>query len=133
MESFLVARIGNTKIALNIKNIHFVIRNNGIVKVPDMPDGIDGIISFRDKVIPILSNKKKLNVENDSNEKKRIVLCEVEKNLFFGINVDEYLEIIKVEKKQTKKLTLKVKNEVIPVVELKKIVSEEEIEVAKRI
>ncbi len=133
MESFLVARIGNTKIALNIKNIHFVIRNNGIVKVPDMPDGIDGIISFRDKVIPILSNKKKLNVENDGNEKKRIVLCEVEKNLFFGINVDEYLEIIKVEKKQTKKLTLKVKNEVIPVVELKKIVSEEEIEVAKRI
>ncbi len=133
MESFLIARIGDKKIAISIKFIHFVIRNNGIVDVPDMPDWMEGVITFRDKVIPVLNNEKKLKIKNDTSEKKRIVLCEVEKDLFFGLNIDEYLEIKKFDKKDIKKLTLKAGEEVIPIVNLKKIITEEEIELAKKI
>ena len=133
MESFLIARIGDKKIAISIKFIHFVIRNNGIVDVPDMPDWMKGVITFRDKVIPVLNNEKKLKIKNDTSEKKRIVLCEVEKDLFFGLNIDEYLEIKKFDKKDIKKLTLKAGEEVIPIVNLEKIITEEEIELAKKI
>lgn len=133
MESFLIARIGNKKIAISIKFIHFVIRNNGVVEVPDMPDWMKGVITFRDKIIPVLNNEKKLKMKNDTNEKKRIVLCEIEKNLFFGLNIDEYLDIKKFDKKDIKKLTVKAGEEVIPIVNFKKILTEEEIELAKKI
>lgn len=133
MESFLIARIGNKKIAISIKFIHFVIRNNGVVEVPDMPDWMEGVITFRDKIIPVLNNEKKLKMKNDTNEKKRIVLCEIEKNLFFGLNIDEYLDIKKFDKKDIKKLTVKAGEEVIPIVNFKKILTEEEIELAKKI
>ncbi|BBB33668.1 purine-binding chemotaxis protein CheW [Thermotomaculum hydrothermale] len=128
-----MARIGKTKIAIDVKQIHFVIRNNGIVPFPDMPEWMEGIISFRDKVIPIVNNKRKFEFENDNTEKKRIVLCEIKDKVLFGLNIDQYLDIIKVEDKQVKKMTLKKGEEVIPIIDLKKLITEEEIEFAKRI
>ncbi len=133
MEYFLLARIGKIRIAINIKNIHFVIRNNGIVYLPDTPESIEGIISFRDKVIPVLNNKAVLKMQNDNSERKRIVLYEYEKDLLFGINVDEYLEILKVDKKNTKKMSIILKDEVIPIIDLKKLITEDEIEIAKKV
>ncbi len=133
MEYFLLARIGKIRIAINIKNIHFVIRNNGIVNLPDTPESIEGIISFRDKVIPVLNNKSVLKMQNDNSERKRIVLYEFEKDLLFGINVDEYLEILKVDKKNTKKMSIILKDEVIPIIDLKKLITEDEIELAKKV
>lgn len=133
MESFLFARIGEKKIAINIQQIHFVIRNNGIVKIPDMPDWMEGVVTFRDRVIPVVNNQKKLELKNDKTAKKRIVLCEVKSGIFLGFNIDEYIVIKKVDEKDLNKLTIKLNNEIIAVIDLKSLLTEEEIELAEKI
>ncbi len=133
MESFLFARIGEKKIAINIQQIHFVIRNNGIVKIPEMPDWMEGVVTFRDRVITVVNNQKKLGVKNDKTEKKRIVLCEVKSGVFIGLNIDEYIGIKKVDEKDLNKLTIKLNNEIIAIIDLKSLLTEEEIELAEKI
>lgn len=132
MESFLIGRIGDKKIAINVNQIHFVIRNNGIVEVPDMPEWMSGIISFRDKIVPIINNEKKLRIKNDATKKKRIILCQTE-SILIGLNLDEFFEIKKIDNRDSGGAALKLENEVIPIIKPDKLLTEEEIEFAKKL
>ncbi len=132
MESFLVGRIGDKKIAINVNQIHFVIRNNGIVEVPDMPEWMSGIISFRDKIVPVINNEVKLKIKNDKTERKRIVLCQTNSTLI-GLNLDEFLEIKKVNERDGRGVALKLENEIIPIVNPDNLLTEEEIEFAEKL
>ncbi len=130
MESYLIVRIGSNKLGINVKDIHFVIRNNGIVPLPDMPDWMDGIISFRDKIIPVLNNKTKLKLKNGKEAGKRIILCSVGNNALIGVNVDESIAVLKDKEID---LTLNLDGEIIPVLNIKNILTGEQIEFIKKL
>ncbi len=130
MQTLLIARIGKNNIAIDIKYIHFIIRNNGIVKLPHMPDWMEGIISYRDRVIPVFNNKQKFGFENDSGERKRIILVEAQENTLFGINIDQYFGIEKANENGT---TLKLKDNLVSVIDVEKLIDDKEVEFAKKL
>ena len=141
MESFLIVRIGSNKLGIKVKDIHFIVRNNGIVPLPDMPEWMEGVISYRDKVVPVLNNKERLNLKNSNENNKRIVLCTPKKDTLIGINVDQSIGIFKVEQDNVKKSknkgaldsTINLKKEIIPVLNMEKLLTGEQIEFIKKL
>ncbi|GEM_PF-2134378 len=135
MKNFVIIEIGKNKIAFNIEQIHFIVRNNGIVSLPSSPSWLEGIISYRDKIVPVLNNKIKLKMENDNSEKKRILLCTLKDGTLIGINFDRYIGIERIDKTEeyNTKQTIKTDNEVIPVINADNLLKEEEIEFIKKI
>ncbi|HBQ25653.1 MAG TPA: chemotaxis protein, partial [Syntrophomonas sp.] len=57
--------LGNEEFALEIEHVREIIRYPEIVKVPNLPPYIKGVISLRDTLMPIVDMRIKLDTGND--------------------------------------------------------------------
>ncbi len=86
-------RVGSAFYALDIMAIREIIRPLPIVAVPHAPAYIDGVITLRKAVIPVVDLRRRFGVNNTQVEaRERIVICAVEGRIV-GLFVDEISEI----------------------------------------
>jgi len=85
-------RVGSAFYALDIMGIREIIRPLPIIEVPKAPFYVDGVITLRKAVIPVVDLRRRFRVENKTAPRERIVICAV-KGKIIGLVVDEVSEV----------------------------------------
>ena len=91
--SFMLA---DEEYGVEVLKVREIIRMPTITKMPNVPSHVEGIINLRDKVIPIISMRRRFNLmENEKNSQTRIIIMDVCGTLT-GFIVDAVSEVIRI-------------------------------------
>jgi len=92
---YVIFRLEDEYYGAEIQNIQEIILPKTPTKVPNNPDFIEGVIDYRDRVVPVLDLKKrfKLGIGVYTKDAKFIVAQVGDKNVAFF--VDEVTEILR--------------------------------------
>ena len=86
---YIVVRIGNEQYGINIKYIDNIVRNQKITRVPKTQTYYKGVINLRGEIIPVMSIRLKLGLEDDEfTDKTRIIIVKIE-GATIGVIVDQ--------------------------------------------
>lgn len=87
--------IGNEEFGVNILKVQEINRMVEITKVPQAPSYVEGVINLRGKVIPIVSLRKRFNLEvKETDKNTRIVVVDINGNII-GLVVDAVSEVLR--------------------------------------
>lgn len=90
----LVFLLGQEEYALNIMDIKEIIRPMEVTEVPKAPDYIQGILSLRGTIIPVMDVNKRLSLPvRERDHENRIVVVKWREHLF-GLFVDGVVQVM---------------------------------------
>lgn len=102
---YIVVRIGNEQYGINIKYIDNIVRNQKITRVPKTQTYYKGVINLRGEIIPVMSIRLKLGLEDDEfTDKTRIIIVKIE-CATIGVIVDQVREVVTLDDDNTEKIT----------------------------
>lgn len=102
---YIVVRIGNERYGINIKYIDNIVRNQKITRVPKTQTYYKGVINLRGEIIPVMSIRLKLGLEDDEfTDKTRIIIVKIE-GATIGVIVDQVREVVTLDDDNTEKIT----------------------------
>lgn len=102
---YIVVRIGNEQYGINIKYIDNIVRNQKITRVPKTQTYYKGVINLRGEIIPVMSIRLKLGLEDDEfTDKTRIIIVKIE-GATIGVIVDQVREVVALDDDNTEKIT----------------------------
>ena len=102
---YIVVRIGNEQYGINIKYIDNIVRNQKITRVPKTQTYYKGVINLRGEIIPVMSIRLKLGLEDDEfTDKTRIIIVKIE-GATIGVIVDQVREAVTLDDDNTEKIT----------------------------
>ena len=102
---YIVVRIGNEQYGINIKYIDNIVRNQKITCVPKTQTYYKGVINLRGEIIPVMSIRLKLGLEDDEfTDKTRIIIVKIE-GATIGVIVDQVREVVTLDDDNTEKIT----------------------------
>lgn len=88
--------LGEEEFGLEIDKVKEIIRYPEVVKVPNVPEHIKGIISLRDRLMPIVDLRTRLQAgEEDVTDSTRVVVVDYNETLM-GLTVDRVFEVMRV-------------------------------------
>ena len=94
---FVIFKVEDEDFGVEITNVREIIKPQQILKVPNTPKYIEGIINLRGKVHPVFNLRKKFHFEQkEFDERTKIVIVSVS-NISVGFIVDDVSEILRVE------------------------------------
>ena len=102
---YIVVRICNEQYGINIKYIDNIVRNQKITRVPKTQTYYKGVINLRGEIIPVMSIRLKLGLEDDEfTDKTRIIIVKIE-GATIGVIVDQVREVVTLDDDNTEKIT----------------------------
>lgn len=102
---YIVVRIGNEQYGINIKYIDNIVRNQKITRVPKTQTYYKGVINLRGEIIPVMSIRLKLGLQDDEfTDKTRIIIVKIE-GATIGVIVDQVREVVTLDDDNTEKIT----------------------------
>ena len=102
---YIVVRIGNEQYGINIKYIDNIVRNQKITRVPKTQTYYKGVINLRGEIIPVMSIRLTLGLEDDEfTDKTRIIIVKIE-GATIGVIVDQVREVVTLDDDNTEKIT----------------------------
>lgn len=101
---YIVTQLGEEQYGIDIKLISNIVRMQKITRVPKVADYIKGVINLRGEVIPILSLRMKMGLDEDVITKKtRIIILTLEQHESIGLLVDEVKEVVTLDEEHIEK------------------------------
>lgn len=95
--TLLVFSLAGKEYAIEIKNVSQVIRMKEIIPVPQAPVFVEGVISWHQKVTPLINLRTKLSLSpSDKQQLTRIILCKINQDAI-GMIVDEVTDVLKAD------------------------------------
>lgn len=92
---YIVVKIGNEQYGLDISIIDNIVRMQHITRVPKAPFHYIGIINLRGEVVPVMSLRRKMELEDDVfNDATRIIILKLGQQDLVGVVVDEVREVV---------------------------------------
>lgn len=99
----VIFKLNNDDFGLEIMNVNEIIRMQELTAMPNTSAYILGVTNIRGKVIPVISMKKILGMEESSDDDRtRIIVASLGEKTY-GFKVDSVSEIIKIEEEQIDK------------------------------
>ncbi len=93
----VIFRLDHEEYGLNIMQVNGIEKYQEVVKVPNAPKYIEGIINLRGEVLPIYSLRKKFNLElKEVNDDTKIIVVNTN-DMMIGFVVDSVTEILQIE------------------------------------
>jgi purine-binding chemotaxis protein CheW len=138
----IVFHLEDEEFGVPISEVREIIATGPVTPIPNSPKFIVGVINVRGEVPVVINLKERFHLRKRKNiESKHIVLTEQDKNLF-GLLVDEVTEVLRVEESAITKAPdlvtkihedyikglLTVDNRLILLLDLAKVLSEEDLE-----
>ena len=109
---FIVIRLGDEQYGIDIRNIDNIVRMQSITRIPKMPAYLKGVINMRGEVIPVISMRRKMDLEDDVITKTtRIIVLKLEQEGNVGFLVDEVKEVVTLAVNEIEKITYNAKDE----------------------
>ncbi|WP_129409802.1 chemotaxis protein CheW [Marinitoga lauensis] len=96
MSQFITVMLEKEKYAIPMEYVQEVIKYENIVRVPGAEEYILGIINLRNKTIPIMNIKSKLDLGNEIKPDSKIVIL-IKNGVLLGIIVDDTAEMLHIE------------------------------------
>ncbi len=133
-------RLHQEEYAIEITKAKEIILVEGVTRVPQMPEFIEGVINLRGNVIPVVDLRKRFQLPvAELSEQSRIVVTRMESKII-GLIVDSVSQVMKIPKSQIQPppdtianlageyLTgiAKVENTMIMILDIDRIISSEE-------
>ncbi len=92
---YIVVKIGSEQYGLNISFVDNIVRMQKITRVPKAPFHYVGVINLRGEIVPVMSVRRKMGLEDDVyTNKSRIIILKLEVQGLIGVIVDEVKEVI---------------------------------------
>lgn len=138
---YIVIKIGVEQYGIDIKYVDNIIRMAPITRVPHTQEYFKGVLNLRGEVVPVMSLRLKMGLEDDTiTNKSRIIILKTENNARVGIVVDEVKEVITLDERDVDAVTKtagrgettfisgvgKVGSELISLLDLSTIINEKE-------
>lgn len=96
-KQFVIFKLGQQNYCVDIMNIGGITEYKGATKVPESPYFVEGVINLRGNIIPIINLKKRFNIaETRKSEDCRVVLYNLNGSEI-GFLVDEANQVIKID------------------------------------
>lgn len=88
-------KIGKELFGVDISNVKEIVRVPEIVKVPDTPDFIEGVINLRGRIVSVIDLKKRFRLGSvDRTKASRILVAEMDGRVV-GLLVDAASEVLR--------------------------------------
>lgn len=94
----LVFKINNKMFAADINDIERIIKYKEATYIPDMPSFVEGVINYEEKVIPSINLNKKLGLNEENLESRKIIVTRREEKRF-AVVVDNVCEVSEIKEK----------------------------------
>ena len=109
---YIVIRLGNEQYGIDIRNIDNIVRMQQMTRIPKMPSFLKGVINMRGEVIPVISMRRKMGLEDDVITKStRIIVLKLEQEGNVGFIVDEVKEVVTLSSREIEKITYNAKED----------------------
>jgi purine-binding chemotaxis protein CheW len=103
-KQYIVVKIDSEQYGIDIGYVDNIVRMQSITRVPMAQHYFEGVINLRGEVIPVMSMRKKFELEDDVvGNKTRIIIIKTEQNALIGIQVDEVKEVVTLEEESIEK------------------------------
>lgn len=94
-KQYIVVSLGSEHYGIDIRFVDNIVRMQRITRVPKMPNYLKGIINLRGEVLPVVSLRLKMGLEEDVYAKAtRIIILKTEAEGNMGVIVDEVKEVV---------------------------------------
>jgi purine-binding chemotaxis protein CheW len=94
-KQYIVVQVGNEKYGIDIGYVDNIIRMQKITRVPKAQVYFKGIINLRGEIVPIMSIRTKMGLEDDVfTNSTRIIILKLEEKGLLGVIVDEVCEVV---------------------------------------
>lgn len=94
---FITFGLGRERFGIAIEDVKEIIAAYEIVPLPRTPEFIEGIISLRGEIIPVVDMRIRFDMPHgDSDEETRVIVLEMT-DFYVGIQVDNVYEVLKLE------------------------------------
>lgn len=105
-KQYIILRFDNEQYGIDISYIDNIVRLQPITRVPHTQPYFLGIINLRGEVIPVMSMRRKFELEERENTNAtRILILKLEGNAKIGILVDEVREVVTLSENDIEKMT----------------------------
>lgn len=103
---YIVVKFGDEQFGIDIKYIDNIVRMQRITRVPKVPTYIKGVINLRGEVVPVVSLRLKMGLEEDVITKlTRIIIIKLENGEVIGILVDAVKEVVTLDTREIEKVS----------------------------
>ena len=102
---YIVVKIGNEQYGIDIQYIDNIVRNQKITRVPKAQPYFKGVINLRGEIIPVMSIRLRLGLEDDDfTDKTRIIIIKIDSSTI-GVVVDQVKEVVTLVQDNVEKVT----------------------------
>ncbi|MGC8765736.1 MAG: chemotaxis protein CheW [Brevinematia bacterium] len=106
-KQFVGFKVANNSYCFDIDFVKEVVRVSQITWMPHASGFVKGIINLRGVIIPVISLKKKLELESDEMnlEEYKLIILNIN-NLLIGLIVDDFMYVFSVEANKIQKVDM---------------------------
>lgn len=144
---YLIFKIENRKYAIELNHVNGTEQKYSINPIPDAPEGIQGLINLRGTLVPVYSLRKRFGLNPDITDPGKSVLIARTSGIMIAYEVDaiDFIEELEADEIQPMpkmasndetafmNKVLNIKNQIIVVIDVNKVLSAEEIEALERL
>ena len=107
-KQYIVVQIGDEKYGIDIQYIDNIVRMQKITRVPKAQHYFKGIINLRGEIVPVMSIRKKMGLEEDViTDASRIIILKLVEKGSVGVIVDQVREVITLDMAEVEKTAAK--------------------------
>ncbi len=108
MEQYIGFKLGAEEFALPILMVQEIVRPSDMIRPPNIPDYVIGLMNLRGKAIPVIDLRKRLSIEGDNSELESKVLVVNIGSVTFGSKVDAIIGVMNIEDSMIENIESKV-------------------------
>lgn len=110
---FIVVTFGNEQYGIDIRHVDNIVRMQRITRVPKVQKYFKGVINLRGEIIPVMSIRTKMGLEEDviTNFTRIIIIKMDNSNEAVGLLVDAVKEVITMDASQIERVAYDAKEE----------------------
>lgn len=141
-EQYVIFRLVGEEYGINIMNVTEISPYQEIVKIPNVPDFIEGVINYRGQVIPIICLGKRFGLDKQETDKNTRIIVINLKDKQIGFVVDEASQTMKIDETQIDPASTisasvhmkyiygigKVDNRLVVLIDLERVLTDEEMD-----
>lgn len=94
---YVIFRLDDEEYGLDIMNVHGIEKRQQVVKIPNTPAYIEGIINLRQEVLPVYNLRKKFSLKNAEMTNDSKIIVTQANDMAIGFIVDSVAEILHIE------------------------------------
>ncbi len=98
MSHVLLFSVGKNRMAMDVQDVSHVLRKPRVSPLPGSPDFLEGVLVYREHVVPVIDLGSRLDLVSDSTS-ARVFLAQVG-DMLMGFRVDHIHDVVQVDREQ---------------------------------